>query len=97
MKQYRLGEALRQRYKTFLGPYSLETVDARSTDYARTKVSLQLVLASLFPPENEFVWNENLKWQPVAFNYWPIKNDHVTNVVLILEFGFVGVGFRATV
>ncbi|KAJ3664728.1 hypothetical protein Zmor_000274 [Zophobas morio] len=77
LKQYRLGEALRQRYKTFLGPYSLETVDARSTDYARTKVSLQLVLASLFPPENEFVWNENLKWQPVAFNYWPIKNDHV--------------------
>ncbi|KAJ3664726.1 hypothetical protein Zmor_000274 [Zophobas morio] len=77
MKQYLLGQALRKRYKNFLGPYKYETAYARSTQYPRTKISLQLVLAALFPPEGALVWNKNLKWQPIAFDYWPMRNDHV--------------------
>ncbi|RZC35300.1 His Phos 2 domain containing protein [Asbolus verrucosus] len=76
-KQYLLGKYLHKRYKKFLGTYNIETVDARSTDYNRTKMSLQLVLASLFPPENELVWEKGLKWQPIPFNYWPLGEDHV--------------------
>ena len=75
-----MGQALRKRYKKFLGSYTYEIVKARSSDYARTKVSLQLVLAGLFPPEGALVWNKNLKWQPVASEYWPMRRDHVTLV-----------------
>lgn len=58
--------------------FTLDTVDARCTDYNRTKMSLQLVLASLFPPRGHAVWEENnLEWQPIPFNYWPIREDHV--------------------
>ncbi|KAJ3664727.1 hypothetical protein Zmor_000274 [Zophobas morio] len=77
LKQYLLGQALRKRYKKFLGTYTYEIVKARSSDYARTKVSLQLVLAGLFPPEGALVWNKNLKWQPVASEYWPMRRDHI--------------------
>jgi prostatic aicd phosphatase len=74
---YLLGKALKKRYGNFLGTFTVDTVDARSTDYRRTKMSLQLVLASLFPPENELIWEKHLKWQPVPFTYWPIEKDHV--------------------
>ncbi|ERL84027.1 hypothetical protein D910_01346 [Dendroctonus ponderosae] len=40
-------------------------------------MSLQLVLASLFPPRGDLVWENQLDWQPVPFNYWPIHEDHV--------------------
>lgn len=40
-------------------------------------MSLELVLASLFPPEGDQVWTEGFRWQPVPFNYWPINEDLV--------------------
>ncbi|XP_044258836.1 venom acid phosphatase Acph-1-like [Tribolium madens] len=76
-KQYLLGKALHKRYKKFLGTYTLNTIDARSTDYNRTKMSLQLVLASLFPPEKELIWEKNLHWQPIPFNYFHLDDDYV--------------------
>lgn len=44
---------------------------ARSTEYDRTKMSLQLVMSALYPPKGDQVWNENLIWQPIAFTYQP--------------------------
>ncbi|KAG5868545.1 hypothetical protein JTB14_035866 [Gonioctena quinquepunctata] len=76
-KEYLIGKALRKRYHQFLGDFTLDSVDPRSTDYNRTKMSLQLVLASLFPPRGKTVWEKNLNWQPVPFNYWPVGEDHV--------------------
>ncbi|XP_018578061.1 venom acid phosphatase Acph-1 [Anoplophora glabripennis] len=76
-KEYQIGKALRRRYSTFLANFTLDTVDSRCTDYNRTKMSLQLVLASLFPPKGDHVWEKKLNWQPVPFNYWPLKEDHV--------------------
>ncbi|KAJ8937380.1 hypothetical protein NQ314_011928, partial [Rhamnusium bicolor] len=76
-KEYQIGKALRKRYYKFLGDFTLDRVDSRCTDYNRTKMSLQLVLASLFPPRGQHVWEKELNWQPVPFNYWPVKEDHV--------------------
>ncbi|CAG9766713.1 unnamed protein product [Ceutorhynchus assimilis] len=78
-KEYNIGKELRSRYYEFLrdDKFTLDTVDARCTDYNRTKMSLQLVLASLFPPRGNYVWENRLDWQPVPFNYWPVKEDHV--------------------
>ncbi|XP_050293461.1 venom acid phosphatase Acph-1-like [Anthonomus grandis grandis] len=78
-KEYNIGKQLRSRYYEFLSDdkFTLDTVDARCTDYNRTKMSLQLVLASLFPPRGHLVWENRLDWQPVPFNYWPVHEDHV--------------------
>ncbi|XP_066262486.1 venom acid phosphatase Acph-1-like [Euwallacea similis] len=77
-KEYSIGIALRERYDTFLGQYYVPNlVDARSTDRNRTKMSLMLVLASLFPPRCSEVWQPGLNWQPVPYNYVPEIYDDV--------------------
>ncbi|XP_044258180.1 venom acid phosphatase Acph-1-like [Tribolium madens] len=67
--EYNIGKYLRKTYGDFIPEqYSPDVVYAISTNVKRTKMSLQLVLASLFPP----LWGETLEfglhWQPVPFN-----------------------------
>ncbi|KAF3419762.1 hypothetical protein E2986_07459 [Frieseomelitta varia] len=51
IKEFQLGVMLRQRYSTFLGKsYKYGSVYAYSSDTDRTKMSLQLVLAGIYPP-----------------------------------------------
>lgn len=71
MREYKLGSALRDRYHIFLGDlYLPKCVKGHSSDYDRTKMSLQLVLAALFPPINvRQRWNSELNWQPIPTTY----------------------------
>lgn len=72
MREYKLGEYLRNRYNDFLGDYYIpENVMARSVEFDRSKMSLQLVLSSLYPPKKDQIWNENLNWQPIPIVYIP--------------------------
>lgn len=41
-------------------------IDGISSDYIRTKESLQLILAGLFPPTKQLTWLTGLKWIPIA-------------------------------
>ncbi|GAB1867869.1 Prostatic acid phosphatase [Camponotus japonicus] len=70
-REYELGQALSRRYKKFLGDlYLPKLVVGHSSDYDRTKVSLQLVLAALFPPtDRRQRWNADLNWQPIPVTY----------------------------
>lgn len=80
--EYNIGTALRQRYHKFLGQYYYpEILEARSTDFNRTKMSLLLVLASLFPPKGIEVWKFGLNWQPVPYNYAPMDKDKVGTII----------------
>ncbi|GJQ72928.1 hypothetical protein Trydic_g1571 [Trypoxylus dichotomus] len=73
-----LGKVLRDIYNEYLGDlYIPKYVDAFTTDYDRTKASLQLVLASLYPPKNENVWHDELNWQPIPYNSSPAKYDSI--------------------
>lgn len=78
MREYELGQALRKKYKNFLGDlYLPKLVMGHSSDYDRTKMSLQLVLASLFPPINvQQRWNPALNWQPIPTTYVPRVDDN---------------------
>ncbi|XP_039284644.1 venom acid phosphatase Acph-1 isoform X2 [Nilaparvata lugens] len=74
--QYEIGKLLRTRYKSFLSDiYSPKHVVAQSTDVDRTKMSMQLVLAALFPPTEAQKWNNDLNWQPIPFKYEPLDQD----------------------
>lgn len=54
----------------------MKEIYAQCTGVTRTKSSLALVLASLFPPKGTpLEWNENLNWQPIPFNYEELDQD----------------------
>nr|ARK19830.1 testicular acid phosphatase-like protein [Ampulex compressa] len=75
-RSYELGQVLRQRYDQFLGEiYYPHEVYGRSTDSDRTKMSLALVLAALYPPVEDQRWNSTLNWQPAVYTYMPFLKD----------------------
>ncbi|XP_012269189.2 venom acid phosphatase Acph-1-like [Athalia rosae] len=70
LREYKIGTMLRNRYDEFLGPYySTDLIDARTTYVGRTHMSVQLVLAAMFPPVGEQIWNPRLSWQPIFSTY----------------------------
>lgn len=58
--------------------YTPTVLNAFSTDFNRTKMSLQLVLASLYPPKGEQIWEKELNWQPIPFYVRETERDHVS-------------------
>ncbi|XP_023248161.1 venom acid phosphatase Acph-1-like isoform X2 [Copidosoma floridanum] len=73
---YKLGCALRGRYDDFLGSYyHPKDVYARSSDISRTKMSLMLVLAGLYPPSAVQSFRDGLNWMPVPFVTVPKELD----------------------
>lgn len=84
MRSYKFGELLRLMYNEFLGTtYIEDEIYARSTNFERTKMTLQLVLAGLYPPNELQKWKNNLNWQPIPINYVPEGQDILLNRVYI--------------
>lgn len=77
-REFQLGNVLHERYSTFLGDfYTPQSVSGLSSDYDRTKMSLQLVLAAIFPPNSEQKWNPRLNWQPIPTRYLLRVEDNI--------------------
>ncbi|KAK4881041.1 hypothetical protein RN001_004360 [Aquatica leii] len=74
--EYTLGKRLRERYGNFLNNlYTPDKVYAISTYRSRAKMSLELVLAGLFPPKRTLLeWEQELNWQPIPFDSLPQDN-----------------------
>ncbi|XP_017135084.1 venom acid phosphatase Acph-1 [Drosophila miranda] len=74
---YKIGKQLRRRYRDFLAPYyQPDMIRAQSSASPRTMMSLQMVLAGLFPPENTpMEWNLMLNWQPIPILAEPEETD----------------------
>lgn len=68
---------MHQRYESFIGTYSPDKISILSSDYDRTICSANLVLAALFPPEDNQIWNDDLLWQPIAVHSLPKKLDYL--------------------
>ncbi|CAH1278456.1 unnamed protein product [Diabrotica balteata] len=74
LKVYNLGRQIRQRYSGFLDEeYNKDLINARTSDFSRSKESLQAMLAGLFPPTKDLTWLPGFNWQPIAYDY--IKRD----------------------
>ncbi|XP_014280005.1 venom acid phosphatase Acph-1 [Halyomorpha halys] len=75
-QQFEIGKDLRLRYDRFLGKaYTSDILEAWTTDSDRTKMSAALVLAGLFPPVEEQIWNKDLLWQPIPTSYQKLAED----------------------
>ncbi|EZA51681.1 hypothetical protein DMN91_004205 [Ooceraea biroi] len=78
MREYRIGTMLRERYDQYIGPnYWPAKIYARSTEVPRTQLSLQLVLAGLFPPSERQTWNPHLPWIPAWTFFVPYEADNL--------------------
>uniref|UniRef100_A0A182JQ86 Uncharacterized protein n=1 Tax=Anopheles christyi TaxID=43041 RepID=A0A182JQ86_9DIPT len=73
----KIGLWLRERYGRFVGEtYRAKNVHVQTTGVSRTQMSMQLVLAGLFPPEGtELQWNRRLNWQPIPYFSEPLNQD----------------------
>lgn len=85
---------LRQRYDNFLGSiYHPRDIYAVSTDTDRTKMSLQLMLAGLYPPDSAQLWNPDLPWLAIPTYYVPERVDMLLKPhqcpMLVSEFLFI--------
>lgn len=75
---YDIGTALRQRYDGFINAsYHYSVVEGTSSYLMRTKESLQLALAGLFPPTEELRWSQDLNWIPIGTFYDKREEDKV--------------------
>lgn len=78
MDLYNVGKYLRQRYGKFLGTrYNPNEYYTQSTDVDRTKASMQLVNAGLWPPDSDQQWGP-LDWQPIPIHSEPLNDDSVS-------------------
>lgn len=77
-----MGKYLARRYGKFLGngTYLHEKIHMLSSDRDRTINSAELVLAGMFPPKGDQIWNEELNWQPIAVHTIPKSIDYYLHV-----------------
>jgi len=77
---YRAGQALRERYLSFLHPlqrYTPSEIDVSTTEVDRCYQSAGYLLAGMYPPNDEQMWNKDLKWQPIPIKT-SLSKDHQT-------------------
>lgn len=59
--------------------YLQDEITVRSTDKERTKMTAQLAMAAVYPPEVDQQWDDGLGklWQPVPYTAVPLAEDYV--------------------
>lgn len=73
-----IGTYLRRRYDGFVSKlYLCDELMARTTNYARTKMTVLTALAALYPPQPAQRWNPSLNWQPVPYSTPAYENDYL--------------------
>ncbi|XP_075982163.1 venom acid phosphatase Acph-1-like [Anticarsia gemmatalis] len=83
-RSYQMGKFFRQRYgaqgyKLLSNLYNYDEIAIRCTDKERTKMTAQVAMAALYPPEAEQQWDEGLGkvWQPVPYTSVPMSEDYL--------------------
>ncbi|KAL3270622.1 hypothetical protein HHI36_021156 [Cryptolaemus montrouzieri] len=75
---FQLGRWLRQRYDKHIPiRYTKNSIFVRSIDYDEAITSAYMLLAGLYPPLEDQVFDESLKWQPIPVHTESISNDHL--------------------
>ncbi|CAK9821617.1 Venom acid phosphatase Acph-1 [Anthophora retusa] len=76
LNMHKLGSYLRETYNEFLGEiYTHETMKMQTAGYSLSMISGQLVNSGLWPPAERQKWNEDVNWQPIPTEYFPMEID----------------------
>lgn len=88
-RAYQIGKFLRQRYSSegyrlISNLYQKNEIAIRTTEKDRTKMTIQVAMAAVYPPEVEQQWDAGLGkvWQPVPYDVVPLKEDYVSNCII---------------
>lgn len=83
-RAFQIGKFIRQRYGSqgynlLSKIYLQDEIAIRSTDKERTKMTAQLIMAAVYPPEVDQQWGEGLGklWQPVPYTAVPLTEDYL--------------------
>ncbi|XP_045521262.1 venom acid phosphatase Acph-1-like [Pieris brassicae] len=83
-RAYQIGKFIRQRYGSqgyglLSNIYLQDEIMLRSTDKERTKMTAQMAMAAVYPPDSEQQWDDGLGkvWQPVPYTAVPLKEDYL--------------------
>ncbi|GJQ66093.1 hypothetical protein Trydic_g5771 [Trypoxylus dichotomus] len=75
-EMYDLGSSIRAEYSWFIPQYYLANDVYVLSSYAdRCHMSAQLLLAGLYPPVGDQIWNKDLLWQPIPIHSVARSND----------------------
>nr|XP_022907326.1 venom acid phosphatase Acph-1-like [Onthophagus taurus] len=78
LRAFNIGRNLRKKYNKLLGDvYTPDVLYAVSSHYPRCRASLESVLAGLYPPSEELIWNKDLLWEPIPYDYLPLKENNL--------------------
>ncbi|XP_071056781.1 venom acid phosphatase Acph-1-like [Onthophagus taurus] len=78
LRAYNIGTYLRKKYNKLLGDvYTPDILYGISSHYPRCRASLESVLAGLYPPSEELIWNKELLWEPIPYDYLPMKENNL--------------------
>lgn len=59
------------------GSYDRENIYVRSTDVDRTLMSVSHMLAGMYPPQDNQIWNHSLLWQAIPIHTIAQEDDYV--------------------
>lgn len=78
-QEHKLGQYIRKRYDILLPAniYPNKIVYIQSTDHDRALMSAGSLLAGLFPPTMDQMWNKNIAWQPIPIHTIPRDMDYI--------------------
>ncbi|KAB7501353.1 Testicular acid phosphatase-like protein [Armadillidium nasatum] len=78
---YQLGLFLRDRYDGFIkNVFDTEEIQVISTDYDRTLMSAECVMAAFYRPDDETKFRKDLEWVPTPIHTAPEGDDVLLNV-----------------
>ena len=77
--EYNLGKFLRRRYPGFIRKkYDPDDILITSSNFDRTLMSAQCLLAALYYPEKKFRFKDDLPWIPIPIYTSPRGKDSVS-------------------
>ncbi|CAG5016973.1 unnamed protein product [Parnassius apollo] len=87
---FQIGKFIRKRYgsqgfKLLSNIYLQDEISVRSTVKERTKMTAEVAMAAVYPPEVAQQWDEGLGkvWQPVPYTAFPLREDYVSMTILL--------------
>ncbi|KAJ8683776.1 hypothetical protein QAD02_019568 [Eretmocerus hayati] len=80
LRMYKFGKMLRNRYINFIDDNDVDKIYSYSTNRDRTRASLHMTLAGLFPNTNATSSKGDMRWLQIPINYDVDESNFLTSI-----------------